>query len=152
MVFPLHELVLKDYNHYIYKNNKKYLLASVNEAVFYEKELKIICDRIKADIYDSKGELITIVNSDNGVIDKNEKTLTFKGNVNIKLIENKAKLFSDEIKLDYENNKLISEKKILLEKNDGSYIHADSMESDLKLEATKFENMKIKYYYDEDKK
>ncbi len=61
-------------------------------------------------------------------------------------------MYSDELKLDYENNKLISDKKILLEKNDGSYIKADSMESDLKLEATRFENMKIKYYYDEEKK
>lgn len=148
----LPDIILKNYEHYIYKNKKKYLYAVIDNAEFYEENLKIYCDKIIADIYDSDGEIITKVNSDKGIIDKNEKIVTFIGNVYIEIIENDAKLYSDELKLDYENNKLISEKEILLDKKDGSYIKADSMESDLKLEATKFENMKIRYYYDERKK
>ena len=146
------DLVLKDYNHYIYKNKKKYLFANINEAEFFEKESKISCNRIKADIYDSDGELTTIVNSEKGEVDKKQKILTFIGNVNIELLENDALLFCDKLKLDYENNRLISDTQVVLKKKDGSYIQADSMESDLKLEATKFVNMRIKYYYDEDKK
>ncbi len=148
----LPDIILKKYEHYIYKNKKKYLYANINNAEFYEKEFKIYCDKIFAEIYDSDGELITVVNSDKGVIDKEEKILTFIGNVYIEILENNAKLHSDELKLDYENNRLISDKEILLEKKDGSYIKADSMESDLKLESTRFENMQIKYYYDEEKK
>lgn len=146
------DLVLKNYKHYIYKNKKKYLFANINEAEFHEKDLKIICNRIKAEIYDSDEKLTTMVNSERGEIDKDKKILTFIGNVNIELLENNASLFCDELKLDYENNRLISDTPVILKKKDGSYIQADAMESDLKLEATKFVNMRIKYYYDEDKK
>ena len=137
---------------YLFQNKKKYLFAEISNAEFHEKKTKINCDRIKAEIYDSGGELTTLVNSERGEIDKNQKILTFIGNVNIELLENDATLFCDELKLDYENNKLITDSQVLLKKKDGSYIQADSMESDLKLEATKFVNMRIKYFYDEDKK
>ena len=148
--FP--DLVLKDYEHYIYKNKKKYLSANIKRAEFHEEELTISCLRIKADIFDSDGELTTLINSEKGEIDKNKKILTFIDNVVIELLENEARLYCDELKLDYENNKLSTETPVVLKKKDGSYIKADAMESDLKLEATKFVNMKIKYYYDEDKK
>lgn len=150
--YNLPDITLRNYKHYIYKNQKKYLYAKIELAEFFEKSLEINFYKIIAEIYDSDGKLTAKVNSDNGIIDKNEKILTFKDNVIIQIIENEAKLHCEELKLDYQNNKLMSEKPILLEKNDGSYILADSMESDLKLEATKFVNMKIKYYYDDEEK
>ncbi len=150
--YNLPDITLRNYKHYIYKNQKKYLYAKIDIAEFFEKTLEINFYKINAEIYNSNGELTAKVNSDNGIIDKNEKILTFKDNVNIEIVENDAKLHCEELKLDYQNNKLISEKPILLEKNDGSYIQADSMESDLKMESTKFVNMKIKYYYEEEEK
>src|SRR4030042_1912374 len=113
--YNLPDITLKNYKHYIYKNQKKYLYAKIEIAEFFEKTLEINFYKINAEIYNSNGELTAKVISDNGIIDKNEKILTFKDNVNIEIVENDAKLRCEEIKLDYQNNKLISEKTILLD-------------------------------------
>ncbi len=146
--FP--DMIQTNYRHYIYKNAKRYLYAKIGHAEFYEKLKTIDCVDLEAKIYDSDGELTTIIHSDNGVVDKKEKKILFTGNVVFELLENETKLYSEEIELDYKNNKLITDKDVLIDKEDGSYIKATSMESDIKLEATNFENMDVKYFYDED--
>lgn len=149
-IYP--DLIQKNYRYYIYKNNKKYLYATVELAEFYEKKNYIDCDTIYAEIYNAKGELTTKINAVKGKINKNDKNVTFSENVIFDVVENDLKLYSEEITLDYMQNKLISKGPVSIEKEDGSFIKGDSMESDIKAEITKFEKMIIKYYYDEDDK
>src|SRR4030042_793642 len=85
--YNLPDIILRNYKHYIYKNQKKYLYAKIETAEFFEKTLEINFYKIDAEIYDSDDELTAKVNSDNGIIDKNEKILTFKNNVIIQIIE-----------------------------------------------------------------
>lgn len=149
-IYP--DLVQKNYKHYIYKNNKKYLYATVELAEFYEKKNYIDCDSIYAEIYNAKGELTTKINAVKAIINKNTKNVTFSENVIFDVVENDLKLYSEEITLDYMQNKLISKGAVSIEKEDGSFIKGDSMESDIKNEITKFEKMIIKYYYDDEEK
>ena len=146
------DMIQNNYRHYIYKNKKKHLYASIEHAEFYEKLKTINCKILNAEIYNSDGDITTIIYSDEGKIDKKEKKMLFIGNVVFELLENETKLYGDEIELDYKNNKLISKKDVLFKKEDGSYIKASSMDSDIKLESTKFEDMEIKYFYDDEEK
>lgn len=141
-----------NYKHYIYKNKKKYLYAEIEYAEFYEKENYIDCIKINAEIYDSTGDITSRIKAKKGKIDKEEGKLILSGDVILELIENKAKLYTEELDMDYKNNKLISKTNVIFKKDDGSYIKADSMESDIALESTKFKNMEILYYYEEDEK
>jgi LPS export ABC transporter protein LptC len=147
-VYP--DLVQVNYNHLIYKNGKKYLETNIDRAEFFEKTNKIKCTALKAEIYNSKGVKTTIISSKKGEIDKQTKNVIFSGDVVFEMIENKATLYSQEIKLDYQNNKMISEKDVVLEKEDGSYIKATSMESDIKIDSTRFDDMELKYFYEGD--
>jgi LPS export ABC transporter protein LptC len=145
-------LVQTNYTHYIFKNRKKYLYTKMDKAEFFEKQKIINCTNIKVEIYDSKEKLTTKIESEESVVDNNNKKLVFTKNVILEIVDKKTKLYADEIDLDYENNRLKCIGKIVMKKDDGSYLTADSMESDVKLDTTKFENMEIKYFYDEDKK
>lgn len=148
----LPEIVQYNYKHYIYKNSKKYLIANIKVAQFFEKKKEINCDGIYAEIYNGKGELTTTINADKANINKETKKVTFSENVIFDVIDNKIKLFTEEITLDYAGNKLFSKGEVLIKKEDGSFIKGDSMESDIKNAVTKFEKMIIKYYYDDEKK
>jgi len=149
-IYP--NLIQDNYKHYIYKNSKKYLFTKIDRAEFFEKTEKILCNLINAEIYNSKGELTTKINSDKGEIDQNKKIFVFSDNVVFELIESETSLYCDKIELDYENNKLYCRNDLIIEKKDGSYLKASSMESDLKLQETRFTDMKIKYFYDEEEK
>ena len=151
VIYSVPDMIQTNYRHYIYKNGKKSLFARIEEARFYEKKSEINCYRVYVETYNSKGELTTKIRSENGLINRNEKIFIFSGNVEIESIEDESTLHSQEVELDYKNNKLVSKKDILIDKKDGSYIKATSMESDIKLQSTKFTDMVIKYYYDEDK-
>lgn len=144
------DMIQENYTHYIYKNKKKYLYAEINYAEFYEKKNTIECLGLYAEIYNAKGELTTKIKSVEGIIDKKEKNVLFNGNVEFELLENETILYSDKIVLDYKKNKLTTDKEVLILKDDGSYVKSTSLESDIKKEETKFENMEIKYYYEED--
>jgi Lipopolysaccharide-assembly, LptC-related len=141
-----------NYSHYIYKNEKKYLYANIEYAEFFEKKNLIKAKKFYAEIYNSKGEMITKINSDSAEIDKNTKKIYIKDNAVFEILEHKTKLFSQEFDLDYENNLLICEYEVLFTKEDGSFLKADSLKSEIKKESTKFVNFEIKYYYDEDEK
>ncbi|HQJ06328.1 MAG TPA: LPS export ABC transporter periplasmic protein LptC, partial [Spirochaetota bacterium] len=116
----------------------------------FEKSGKIRCDGLKADIFNSKGALTTEIFADKGNIDKNDKLVIFTGNVRIKTFESKSTIFTEELYLDYKNNKLFSNVPVSIKKDDGSYLNASSMESDIKTEESSFQNMEIKYFYEAD--
>lgn len=145
------DMIQKNYKYYIYKNNKKYFYANIEYAEFFNKKEMVLCDKVYGQSFNSKGENTTILIADKAVIDKKEKQIILSENVIVELIENKLKLHSDELILDYNNNKLISKEDILIEKEDGSYIKASSMDSSIKEEITNFKDMEIKYFYDDDK-
>jgi len=144
------DMIQDIYVHYIYKNNKKYLKTEITRAEFYEKSGKILCDGLKANIFDSKGTLTTEIFADKGNINKNDKFVIFTGNVKVKTFESKSTIFTEELYLDYKNNKMFSNVPVSIKKDDGSYLNASSMESDIKTEESSFQNMEIKYFYEAD--
>ena len=144
------DMVQVNYDHFIYKNSKKYLHAKIKHADFFKKLDTIECEGLRAEIYNSKGELTTIINADKGIVYKKEKKIYFTENVMFELLENETKLISEELILDYKDNKLTSNSDVLIKKDDGSYIKATSMESEIKLDSTKFEDMEVKYFYEDD--
>jgi len=148
----LPNIIQKNYSHNIYKNRKKYLFAKISNTEFYEKKKIINCEKIYAEIYDSKEKLTTTISSDKAVINNNDKKFLFSDNVELEMFEKETKLYSAELELDYDKNKMKSAGAIVMKKKDGSYVKADSMESDVGLEITSFKNMEIKYFYDEEKK
>lgn len=145
----LPDIIQYNYRHYIYKNGKKYLFAVIEKAMFFEKKQTIEFENIYAQIYNGKGELTCEITANKGIIEKEKKKVTFSENVVFNLIENKIKLNTNSITLDYLNNKLKTDGEVLIAKEDGSFIKSDSMESDIKNSITKFEKMLIKYYYEE---
>jgi LPS export ABC transporter protein LptC len=145
-------IIQSNYIHNIYKNKKKYLVASIEKAEFYEKSKTIECTFINVEIYDSKEVLKSRIKADEALIDNKEKKLTFNNNVEMEISEKEATLYADQIILDSEKNRLNCPGKLVMKKKDGSYIRADSLESDVSLEITNFKNMEIRYFYDEEKK
>lgn len=144
------DMIQDIYVHYIYKNNKKYLKTEIKRAEFFEKSGKILCEGLQANIFDSKGTLTTEIFADKGNINKNEKLFIFTGNVRVKTMESKSTIFTEELYLDYKNNKMFSNVPVSIKKDDGSYLNASSMESDIKTEEYSFQNMEIKYFYEAD--
>ena len=142
------DLVLDSYDHTIFKNNRIYLNAVMTKASFYEKQGLIECDNIKAEIYNSKNETITIITADKGLVNKDAKTVVFTGKVNIELKEKKMTMHSEELKLDYENNIMSSDKEVIIDKTDGSFLKTTKFLSDIKKHETSFETLDLKYFYD----
>ena len=145
--FP--DMVQIEYEHYIYKIGRKFLIAKIKQANFFEKANKIECDVIRAEIYNSKNELTTLIEADKGIINKDDKVVYFSGNVKIQSFEQKTKLYTEELRVDYQNNRLISDKDIIIEKDDGSYLKSKYFESNLKLQETRFDNLESKYFYND---
>ncbi|HOJ62906.1 MAG TPA: LPS export ABC transporter periplasmic protein LptC [Spirochaetota bacterium] len=146
-IFP--DMTQKNYEHFIYKNGKKYLYTKIDFAKFFDKKNKIECESIYAIVYNSKGEKKAEINADYSYIDQETKNVTFKGNIKIKMIEEKATLYTEELFLNYKDNKMSSNTEIFIEKEDGSYLKASSMESDINKQDTSFNNLELKYYYED---
>ena len=72
-VYP--DMVQENYSHFIYKNNRQYLTTVIQYAEFYEKEDRISCKILDAKVYNSKGEITTHINSDQGEINQNQKII-----------------------------------------------------------------------------
>lgn len=145
--FP--DIIQQNYEHFIYKNSKRYLYTKINLAKFFDKKEKIECENIYAIVYNSKGETKAEISANYSEIDQKTKNVTFKGNIKIKMIEEKATLYTEELFLNYKDNKMVSNTEILIEKNDGSYLKASSMESDINKQETSFNNLELKYYYED---
>ena len=143
------DMVQKNYKHFIYKNGRKYLEATIKDAMFYEKSETVECNVISANIYNSKNELTTIINSDKGNINKKDKNVVFSGNVIVKALEKKVDLLTEELILDYQNNKLISDKEVLFKKEDGSYLKTDSFTSEIKQQTITFGSVELLYNYED---
>jgi LPS export ABC transporter protein LptC len=145
-VYPDMEQV--NYQHYIYKNGRKYLAASISKAEFFEKKGQINCTQIHAEVFNSKEELSTLITADSGEINRIEKYFIFKGKVAVDSKIKKIKLNTEELKLDYQNNRLICDKEVIITKEDGSYIKSAFMDSDIKTQNTRFDQLELMYYYD----
>jgi LPS export ABC transporter protein LptC len=143
------DIVQLDYRHYIYKNSRKYITAKVGVANTFEKRKTIECQNMEAEIYNSKGVLITKINSDSGSINQDKKIFFFKGNVKIEQYEKKTTMTTEELKLDYEKNKLICDKEVKISKEDGSYLKTDKLNSDLREQQTYFTKLELKYFYED---
>lgn len=146
------DMVQINYKHYIYKAGRIYLEAFVGVGRSYEKTKQINCEVIDAVVYNSKNEKVTTIKSDTGNIDSNNSTLIFIGNVKIDKIDKDAVIYADEIKLNYSDNTLSSDKPVVIKKEDGSILKASSMFSDLKEQKTDFSQMDLVYYYEDDEK
>lgn len=149
IIYP--DFIQYGYRHNIYKNGRKFLTTSVKQAKFFEKLAQIKCYNIKATIYNSKGEVTTTIKSAKCLIDKKKKSAKFADNVVFEMKKENATIFAEVITLDYKNNKLTSDKPIQIKKEDGSFLNADGLESDIKEENTEFKNMELKYFYDKEK-
>jgi len=145
--FP--DVIQVSYKHYIYKNGYKYIEALIDYARFFEKTNKIECKKILANIYNSKGVLVTKIVADKADIDKSENIFFFKTNVVVEHYEKKTTMVTDELKLDYKNNKLICEKEVTISKKDGSFIKANNLESNLREQKTNFSTLTLKYFYED---
>jgi LPS export ABC transporter protein LptC len=143
------DMIQENYDHFIYKNGRKYLEAKIDKAFFYEKTQTIECNDISADIFNSKNELTTKINSDKGVINKKDKNVLFTGNVIIKSVEKKTDLLTEELTLDYQNNKMTSDKDVLFRKEDGSYLKTKSLSSEIKQQTITFGTVELLYNYED---
>lgn len=143
------DMIQDNYNHFIYKNGRINLNAQIGRALFFNKKRIIECEKFFAEIYNSQGELTTVIHSDKAVIDNNLKLVNFIKNVKIDMKDKKFIMYTDELKLFYKENRMISEEEVLIEKEDGSFLKADSMESDFKEDTTNFVNLDMKYHYDD---
>ncbi len=146
-IFP--DMTQENYEHFIYKNGKKYLYTKIGKANFFDKSEKIECEKIYALVYNSKSELKAEINADFSTIDKNTKNVTFKGNIKINMVEEKATLYTEELFLNYKDNKISSNVDVFIEKEDGSFLKATSMESDINKQETSFNNLELRYYYED---
>jgi len=147
----LPNMIQENYNHFIYKNGRIYLDASVSLALFFDKQNKIEVEGIKAEIYNSKGEITTKIESKKGVVNKEEKNIQFSENVKIESFEQKIKMFTEEIIMDYQNDKLIGKSDTLVQKEDGSYLKSKYFMSDIKASETKFKDLELQYFYNDEK-
>lgn len=147
--FP--DMIQYNYEHNIFKNGRKYLIADIKEAHFYDEEKKIECTEFNSVLYNSEGEITTKIKSDKGTINNNEKKVDFIGNVVINMIDKEVTLYTDQLELKYRENTLVSNTDVLIEKKDGSTLSATSMSSDIKTETTTFTDMDVDYFYDDEK-
>jgi len=139
-----------DYRHYIYKNNREFLKATISKAQFFDKKNSIECDEIFAEVYNSKKETKVRIKADKSIVDKNKRNLFFTGNVEIDLIEQESKITADNLELDYERNILTCKDNVLVTKDNGSYLKTDFFQSRLDEGETNFEKLDLKYFYDEE--
>ena len=149
-VYP--DMVQENYAHYIYKNNRQYLNTIIQYAEFFEKQDKISCKVLDAKVYNSKGEITTHINSDQGEINQNQKIIEFTGNVVIESFENETVLRTENLILDYKNNKMYNNTPVVIERDNGSKLEATSMRADIQTQESNYTDMHIIYYYDSDEK
>lgn len=146
----LPDVVQRNYNHYIYKGTRLFLEAKIDIGRTYEKRKATDCEVISARVYNSKGELATLISADLGEIDSRRSILKFINNVYIERFEDKVILRTDELSINYNENTMITEKKVIITKEDGSILIADGMNSDLSAQTTTFYNMDLTYYYEDE--
>jgi len=144
------DVVQTNYIHYIYKSGRLFLEAHIDTGRTFEKKKEIECIIIKAKVYNSKSEITTLIQSDKGVINSNNSELIFSENVIIEKLDDKIKLETDSLALNYKNNTMESKTKVLITKEDGSILIADSMKSDLTNQITTFSTMDLNYFYEDD--
>ena len=143
-------MIQENYNHRIYKNGKLNLDATLKRALFFDKDGKIEVDGITAEIFNSSGETTTKIQADKGTVNKNDKNVVFNQNVKVESFEQKIKLFTDKLTLDYQNDKLIADENVLIEKEDGSFLKSDYFESEIRAMETKFNNLELQYFYNDE--
>jgi len=139
-----------DYEHYIYKNNREFLKATISKAQFFDKKNSIECDKIFAEVYSSKNETKVRIKADKSIVDKDKRSLFFTGNVEIDLLEQESKVTADNLELNYEKNVLTCKDNVLVTKDNGSYLKSDFFQSKLDESETNFEKLELQYFYDED--
>lgn len=149
-VYP--DMVQENYAHYICKNSRQYLTTNIEYAEFYEKQDKISCKVLDARVYNSKGEVTTHISSDKGEINQNNKLIEFTGNVVIESFENETVLQTDNLILDYKNNKMYNSSPVVIKRDNGSTLEATSMRADIQTQESSYTDMRIIYYYDSDEK
>lgn len=148
----LPDMVQVDYEHYIYKNNRVYLEAFIGEAKSYEKKNQIVCQKISAQIYNTKNQIVTKVRAEEAVIDNGTDEFCFRNDVVVEKVDQDISIYTEELVLNYKANTLVTEKELTMKKKDGSQLKAKSMRSDLTSQITDFEQMDMLYYYDEEEK
>ncbi|HBD92725.1 MAG: LPS export ABC transporter periplasmic protein LptC [Spirochaetes bacterium GWF1_31_7] len=146
------DVVQTDYTHYIYKSGRLFLEAHIDTGKTFEKKKEIECVVISAKVYNSKAEITTLIKSDKGIINSNNSELIFSENVVIEKLDDKIKLETDSLALNYKNNTMDSKTKVLITKEDGSILIADSMQSDLTNQITTFTTMDLNYFYEDEEK
>lgn len=146
----LPDIVQIDYEHHISKYGRKFLLATIKRSESYELDRKVECTGIAASIYNSKEELITTIKSEIGTIDNKSNKFIFKDDVVLVQIDKEVTMYSDEVILNYLDNKMECNKPVKIIKANGSTLKADSMESDFDKGDIVFTNLDIIYYYEED--
>ena len=149
-VYP--DMVQENYSHFIYKNNRQYLTTVIQYAEFYEKEDRISCKILDAKVYNSKGEITTHISSEQGEINQNQKLIEFTGSVIIESFENETVLRTENLILDYKNNKMYNSTPVVIERENGSKLEATSMRADIQTQESNYTDMHIIYYYDTDEK
>ena len=149
-VYP--DMVQENYSHFIYKNNRQYLTTVIQYAEFYEKEDRISCKILDAKVYNSKGEITTHISSEQGEINQNQKLIEFTGSVVIESFENETVLSTENLILDYKNNKMYNNTPVVIERENGSKLEATSMRADIQTQESNYTDMHIIYYYDSDEK
>lgn len=148
----LPDMTQDNYEHYIYKNNHKYLSTFITHANFYETENRISCKGLTATVYNSKNEITTVITSDTGEINQKKKQVEFTGSVVIKSYENETTLSTEKLFLDYKQNKMFNDVPVSIMKDNGSTLNANSMRADIQTKKSNFTDMHIIYYYDTDEK
>lgn len=148
----LPDMTQDNYEHYIYKNNHKYLSTFITHADFYETENRISCKGLSATVYNSKNEITTVITSETGEINQKNKQVEFTGSVVIKSYENETTMSTEKLVLDYKNNKMFNDVPITIMKDNGSSLSANSMRADIQTKKSNFTDMHIIYYYDTDEK
>ncbi len=144
------DMVQLNYIHSIFKNSRVYLRADIKKAEFFFKKRTIECDQFAGVINDIHSKIITEVYADHASIDEKRKTVLMSGNVKFKSYKEKTTVYCQEMKFDYNLEKLTIDKEVLIEKEDGSYLKATSMESELKSQTTTFTGMDMMYFYKDD--
>lgn len=150
IVYP--DMVQENYSHFIYKNNRQYLTTVIQYAEFFEKEDRISCKILDAKVYNSKGEITTHIQSDQGEINQKQKLIEFNGSVVIESFENETVLRTENLILDYKNNKMYNNTSVIIERENGSKLEASSMRADIQTQESNYTDMHIIYYYDSDEK
>jgi len=147
---PMPDMVQTNYTHNIYKNSRVYLRSSITNASFFFTTKIIKCSNFTGRVFDLNKQITTEIFADEASIDEKNKTITLNGNVRLVSHLEETTVYSEQMNFDYDKEILLINTDVVIEKDDGSYLKATSMKSDLKEQTNYFTNLEMKFYYEED--